>query len=177
TPAVLASSVAATPVCGFVTVIDAPGSTPPLASRTLPVLCPNVWADARPAASSKDTTTTHGTFPHINPPRCCDCADYSRRIGANRDESRQRELRLDRPRYTGPYTASPESSLNCPVLSPSFSAGTPRRLSIVSWRFVSGVCSGYTRWRPPLRVPPPPPTISVGSGRWGWRSRLLIAAP
>jgi len=38
----LAGSVAATPVCGLVTVIDAPGSTPPLASTTLPVICPNV---------------------------------------------------------------------------------------------------------------------------------------
>ena len=40
------------------------------------------------------------------------------------------------------YTDSPESSLNVPVLSPSFSAGTPRRFSIVSCRLVSGVCSG-----------------------------------
>src|SRR5437879_13709332 len=83
----------------------------------------------------------------------------------------------DRPHYAGSYTASPESSLNCPVLSPSFSVGTPRRLSIVSCRFVSGVCSGYTRWRPPLRVPAPPPTSSVGSGPWVWRSPLLLVAP
>ena len=37
---------------------------------------------------------------------------------------------------------SSESSLNCPVLSPSFSAGTPILLSSVSCRFVSGVSSG-----------------------------------
>src|SRR6266849_194827 len=99
------------------------------------------------------------------------------------DDGAHSELRLVR-RVTPvlhsirrPYTASPESSLNCPVLSPSFSVGTPRRFSIVSCRFVSGVCSGYTRCLPPLRVPAPPPTSSVGSGPWVWRSLLLIAAP
>src|SRR5262245_18994788 len=38
--------------------------------------------------------------------------------------------------------ASSESSLSCPVLSPSFSVGTPRLASNVSCRFASGVCSG-----------------------------------
>jgi small GTP-binding protein len=102
------------------------------------------------------------------------------RTRAHRRARRHRvaaEPHRDREGALSPYTDSPERSLNSPVLSPSFSACTPRRFSIVSCRLVSGVCSGYTRWRPPLSMPEPPPTSSVGSGPWLWRSLLLMAAP
>ena len=84
---------------------------------------------------------------------------------------------VERGRSHGDVEDSSESSLNCPVLSPSVSAGTPILLSSVSCRLVRGVSSGYTRWRPPLIVPAPPPRSSVGSGPCVCRSLLLMPDP
>src|SRR5262245_16417637 len=72
---------------------------------------------------------------------------------------------------------SDHTSARRPVLSPMCSSSTPTLSSRLRPRFMSGVSSGYLRWRLPFKRPEPPPTRNTGRLWTLWRSPSPSVAP